>query len=164
MLHQCLGITQKGQQCKKLLKCDGYCHMHTPKELDENENDMIDYDLVENIVISDKPKELDNKAHRADNEKDNKITELNAIIEQQKTEINKMREICRAYNCIKRFEALKTKIKSIVTFTKNFYIHDMCYDRQYYDIIQAEFKMSPFKLRELYFSLRRERNLYAHPK
>ena len=46
MLHQCLGITQKGEQCKKLLKCGGYCHMHTPKELDENENDMIDYDLV----------------------------------------------------------------------------------------------------------------------
>ena len=155
MLHQCLGITQKGQQCKKLLKCGGYCHMHTPKELDENENDMIDYDLVENVVISgvDKPKGLDNK-----------IIELNAIIEQQKTEINKMREICRAYNCIKRFEALKTKIKSIVTFTKNFYIHDMCYDRQYYDIIQAEFKMSPFKLREVYFNLRRERNEYAHPK
>ena len=129
--------------------------MHTPKELDENENDMIDYDLVENVVISgvDKPKDNDDKT-----------TELNAIIEQQKTEINKMREICRAYNCIKRFEALKTKIKSIVTFTKNFYIHDMCYDRQYYDIIQAEFKMSPFKLRELYFSLRRERNEYAHPK
>ena len=155
MLLQCLGVTQKGQQCKKLLKCGGYCHMHTPKELDEIENDMIDYDLVENVVVSgiDKPEGLDNK-----------IIELNAIIEQQKTEINKMREICRAYNCIKRFEALKTKIKSIVTFTKNFYIHDMCYDRQYYDIIQAEFKMSPFKLRELYFSLRRERNEYAHPK
>jgi len=162
MLHQCLGITQKGEQCKKQLKCGGYCHLHTPKELDENENEMIDYDLIENTIITciDKPKENDDKAHRADN----KITELNAIIEQQKTEIDKMREICRAYNCIKRFEALKTRIKSIVTFTKNFYIHDMCYDRQYYDIIQAEFKMSPFKLRELYFSLRRERNEYAHPK
>ena len=153
MLLQCLGVTQKGQQCKKLLKCGGYCHLHTPKELDENENEMIDYDLVENVVISDKPKELDNK-----------ITELNAVINKQRDEIDKMREICRAYNCIKRFEALKTKIKSIVTFTKNFYIHDMCYDRQYYDIIQSEFKMSPFKLRELYFSLRRERNEYAHPK
>lgn len=155
MLHQCLGITQKGEQCKKLLKCGGYCHMHTPKELDENENDMIDYDLIENVVISgvDKPKEWDNK-----------ITELNAIINKQRDEIDKMREICRAYNCIKRFEALKTKIKSIVTFTKNFYIHDMCYDRQYYDIIQAEFKMTPFKLREVYFNLRRERNEYAHPK
>ena len=159
MLHQCLGITKRGEQCKKLLKCGGYCHMHTPKELDENENDMIDYDLVENTIITgiDKPKELDN-------DKDNKITELNAVINKQRDEIDKMREICRAYNCIKRFEALKTRIKSIVTFTKNFYIHDMCYDRQYYDIIQAEFKMSPFKLRELYFSLRRERNLYAHPK
>ena len=159
MLHQCLGITQKGQQCKKLLKCGGYCHMHTPKELDENENEMIDYDLVENIIITgiDKPEGLDD-------DKDNKITELNAVINKQRDEIDKMREICRAYNCIKRFEALKTKIKSIVTFTKNFYIHDMCYDRQYYDIIQAEFKMSPFKLRELYFSLRRERNEYAHPK
>ena len=155
MLLQCLGVTQKGQQCKKLLKCGGYCHMHTPKELDENENDMIDYDLVENTIITgiDKPEGLDNK-----------ITELNVIIEQQKTEVDKMREICRAYNCIKRFEALKTKIKSIVTFTKNFYIHDMCYDRQYYDIIQAEFKMSPFKLREVYFNLRRERNEYVHPK
>jgi len=155
MLHQCLGITQKGEQCKKQLKYGGYCHMHTPKELDENENDMIDYDLVENVVVSgiDKPEGLDNK-----------IIELNAVINKQRDEIDKMREICRAYNCIKRFEALKTKIKSIVTFTKNFYIHDMCYDRQYYDIIQAEFKMSPFKLRELYFSLRRERNEYAHPK
>jgi len=155
MLHQCLGITQKGEQCKKQLKYGGYCHMHTPKELGENENDMIDYDLVENVVVSgiDKPEGLDNK-----------IIELNAVINKQRDEIDKMREICRAYNCIKRFEALKTKIKSIVTFTKNFYIHDMCYDRQYYDIIQAEFKMSPFKLRELYFSLRRERNEYAHPK
>ena len=153
MLLQCLGVTQKGQQCKKLLKCGGYCHLHTPKELDENENEMIDYDLVENVIISDKPKELDNK-----------ITELNAVMNKQRDEIDKMREICRAYNCIKRFEALKTKIKSIVTFTKNFYIHDMCYDRQYYDIIQAEFKMSPFKLREVYFNLRRERNLYAHPR
>jgi len=159
MLLQCLGVTQKGQQCKKLLKCGGYCHMHTPKELDENENDMIDYDLVENVVISgvDKPKELDN-------DKDNKITELNAIIEHQKTEINKMREICRAYNCIKRFETLKTKIKSIVTFTKNFYVHDMCYDKQYYDIIKAEFGMTPYKLRELYYKLRLERNEKAHPK
>ena len=155
MLLQCLGATQKGQQCKKLLKCGGYCHLHTPKELDENENEMIDYDLVENTIITgiDKPEGLDNK-----------ITELNAVINKQRDEIDKMREICRAYNCIKRFEALKTKIKSVVTFTKNFYIHDMCYDRQYYDIIQAEFKMSPFKLREVYFNLRRERNLYAHPK
>ena len=154
-MQQCLGVSQNGNQCKRLLKCGGFCHSHKPRELDEY-SEFINHDeLIENVVVSgiDKPEGLDNKT-----------TELNAIIEQQKTEIDKMREICRAYNCIKRFEALKTKIKSIVTFTKNFYIHDMCYDRQYYDIIQAEFKMSPFKLREVYFNLRRERNLYAHPK
>ena len=154
MLHQCLGITQRGQQCRKVLKCGGYCYMHTPKELDEKV-ELIDLDeLVENVVVSgiDKPKEFDDK-----------ITELNAIIIQQKTEIDKMREICRAYNCIKRFEALKTKIKSIVTFTKNFYINDIVYDKQYHDVIKSEFGMTPYKLRDMYFQLREQRNFYAHP-
>jgi len=150
---QCLGITRKGEQCKRMLKCEGFCYMHIPKELDD-QVELIDLDeLVENVVVSYKPKEFDDK-----------ITELNKIIDLQKIEIDKMSEICRAYNCIKRFEALKTKIKSIITFTKNFYIHDMCYDKKYFDIIKAEFGMTPFKLRELYFQLRHQRNIYAHPK
>jgi hypothetical protein len=153
MLHQCLGITQKGEQCKKMLKCGGYCFMHTPKELDDRV-ELVDLDeLVEQTVIS-----------NVETPNDTKIIELNAIIDQQKTEINKMREICRAYNCIRRFEVLKTKIKSIVTFTKNFYINDIVYDKQYHDVIKSEFGMSPFKLRELYFQLREQRNEYAHPK
>jgi len=152
---QCLGITKKGEQCKKMLKCEGFCHMHIPKELDD-QVELIDLDdldeLVENVIISYKPKEFDDK-----------ITELNKIIDLQKIEIDKMSEICRAYNCIKRFEALKTKIKSIVTFTKNFYINDIVYDKQYHDVIKSEFGMTPYKLRDMYFQLREQRNFYAHP-
>ena len=94
---------------------------------------------------------------------DNKIKELNEIIDQQRQEIDKMREICRAYNVIRKFEFLKMKIKSIVNFSKNFYIDDICNDKKYYDIIKSTFGMTPYKLKELYYKLRTERNLKAHP-
>ena len=91
------------------------------------------------------------------------IAELNEIIAHQENEINKMRLMCREYNTIKRFEILKQKIKSLVSFTKNFYIHDIVHDKQYHDIIKSEFGMTPVKLREMYFQLREQRNFYAHP-
>ena len=109
-------------------------------------------DLVENVIESSVEKSTD------------KIAELNEIIAHQENEINKMRQMCREYNTIKRFEILKQKIKSLVSFTKNFYIHDIVHNKQYHDVIKAEFGMTPVKLREMYFQLREQRNLYAHPK
>ena len=71
--------------------------------------------------------------------------------------------MCREYNTIKRFEILKRKIKSLVNFTKNFYINGIVHDKQYHAIIKAEFRMTPVKLREMHFELRAKRNIYAHP-
>ena len=151
MAHQCLGITKMGRQCCKFMKMPGYCHMHMPKVLDDY-SELINHDeLIENIIV------IDFKNN------DNKIKELNEIIDQQRQEIDKMREICRAYNVIRKFEFLKMKIKSIVNFSKNFYIDDICNDKKYYDIIKSTFGMTPYKLKELYYKLRTERNLKAHP-
>ena len=150
-MQQCLGLTQKGNQCKKQVKTGcAYCHLHKVESTTDS-NDSYDLDLVENIIES-----------SVDNSND-KITELNEIINHQQNEIDKMRQMCREYNTIKRFEILKRKIKSLVSFTKNFYINDIVHDKQYHAVIKAEFGMTPIKLREMYFQLREQQNFYAHP-
>lgn len=190
-MELCGHITTRGTPCK-LNKLTCRFHKHKHKHVNLEQHVKVDQ-LIKVDQPPEKPKALlptpDAKVQLR--KLNNAILNRNSVIKQQKYEIhslnkkvafqskqmvidnniiadlkktiNEQAAYVEAYAAILAYDQLKIRIKSIVSFDKDWYINKLPQQTQYHEEIQAEFGMTPQELVQHYFAVKERRNKKAHP-
>ena len=153
-MNQCQGQTIRKTQCKKMTNSN-YCHLHKHQEIIipvKQDTYKIEVNRLNNSI---------QKKNEIINNQKQELKANHKTIHTLKKKIENMQEFYEAYQVIKEYDELKTRIKAIVNFTSDYYINNSL--QKYTNEIRAQFNMTPEELKNYYFDLKSKRNISAHP-